>query len=120
MKSTRTNHTPAFRARVALAAVQEQESIAQLAKRYGVHANQIYKWKLAWLRRSASSPSSRSMRSGVVHSLASASTRLVHTLKRSSVRCTQATMAAPASLIATLVTCPMSAAGVTSRASLHA
>ena len=41
MKTTRTNHTPAFKAKVALAAVQEQESIAQLAKRYGVHANQI-------------------------------------------------------------------------------
>lgn len=41
MKNTRTRHTPAFKAKVALAAVQEQESIAQLAKRYGVHANQI-------------------------------------------------------------------------------
>jgi len=53
MKTTRTNHTPAFKAKVALAAVQEQESIAQLAKRYGVHANQIYKWKREFIEQAA-------------------------------------------------------------------
>ena len=53
MKTTRTNHTPAFKAKVALAAIQEQESIAQLAKRYGVHANQIYKWKREFIEQAA-------------------------------------------------------------------
>lgn len=53
MKNTRTRHTPAFKAKVALAAVQEQESIAQLAKRYGVHANQIYKWKREFIEQAA-------------------------------------------------------------------
>jgi transposase-like protein len=53
MKTTRPNHTPAFKAKVALAAVQEQESIAQLAKRYGVHANQIYKWKREFIEQAA-------------------------------------------------------------------
>lgn len=45
MKNTRIQHTPAFKAKVAVAAIREAESIAQLAKRYGVHPNQIYKWK---------------------------------------------------------------------------
>jgi len=53
MKNTRTRHTPAFKAKVALAAIQEQESIAQLAKRYGVHANQIYKWKREFIEHAA-------------------------------------------------------------------
>jgi transposase len=45
MKNTRTRHTSAFKAKVALAAVREDESIAQLTKRFGVHASQIHKWK---------------------------------------------------------------------------
>lgn len=45
MRKSPIRHTPTFKAKVALAAVREDESIAQLSKRYGVHANQIYKWK---------------------------------------------------------------------------
>ena len=53
MKNTRIRHTPAFKAKVALAAVREDESIAQLAKRYGVNANQIYKWKKQFVEQAA-------------------------------------------------------------------
>jgi transposase-like protein len=35
MKNTRTKHTPELRAKVALAAVREGETIPQLAKRFG-------------------------------------------------------------------------------------
>ena len=49
MRNTRTRHTAAFKAKVALAAVREEETIPALSKRFGVHANQIYKWKREFL-----------------------------------------------------------------------
>jgi len=45
MKNPRTKHSPALKAKVALAAVQEQQTVAQISRRYGVHPNQVYKWK---------------------------------------------------------------------------
>jgi len=44
-KKTRTNHSPAFKAKVAMEAVREQSTVAEIARRHKVHANQVYKWK---------------------------------------------------------------------------
>ena len=45
MKGKRTKHTSAFKAKVALAAYREQETVAELSRWHKIHANQIYKWK---------------------------------------------------------------------------
>ena len=49
MKQTRTRYTAEFKAKVALAAIREEDTMPALSKRFGVHANQIYKWKREFL-----------------------------------------------------------------------
>jgi transposase-like protein len=44
-KRSRRNHSPAFKAKVALEAVREQESVAEIARRYGLHGNVVANWK---------------------------------------------------------------------------
>jgi transposase len=41
----RRNHTPAFKARVALAAIKGDRTLGQLAEHFDVHPNQITTWK---------------------------------------------------------------------------
>ena len=38
-----------FKAKVALSAIKEQETLSGLSKRFGVHTNQILKWKKDFL-----------------------------------------------------------------------
>jgi transposase-like protein len=44
-KGTRRNHTPAFKAKVALAARKGEKTLAELAQQFDVHPNQIAQWK---------------------------------------------------------------------------
>ena len=45
MSNVRKNHTSAFKAKVALAAIKGEETTAQLAARYAVHPTMINAWK---------------------------------------------------------------------------
>jgi len=45
MRRKRRNHSPAFKAKVALAALQGDKTLAQLASQYDVHVNQIQTWR---------------------------------------------------------------------------
>jgi transposase-like protein len=44
-RRARRNHIPAFKAKVALAAVRGDRTLAQLAEQFDVHPNQITSWK---------------------------------------------------------------------------
>jgi transposase len=41
----RRNHTPAFKAKVALAAIKGDRTLIELAEQFDVHPNQITTWK---------------------------------------------------------------------------
>ena len=53
MRKERRTLTGAFKAKVALEALQEKKTIAQLAAEYNLHANQISAWKKQLLEQSS-------------------------------------------------------------------
>lgn len=53
-KTARRNHSPAFEAKVALEAIRDDETLAERAKQYEVHPNQITERKNQLLERAAS------------------------------------------------------------------
>jgi transposase-like protein len=53
MKRSRRNHSALFKAKVALAAIKEDQTIAELAQRFAVHPTQVSEWKRQLLERSS-------------------------------------------------------------------
>src|SRR3954467_2450484 len=49
----RRNHSPAFKAKVALAAVKGEKTLVELAQQFDVHPNQITTWKTQLLEGAA-------------------------------------------------------------------
>lgn len=51
MKKQKRKFTAAFKAQVAIAALQERESLSELAKRFEIHPNLISQWKKEFVER---------------------------------------------------------------------
>ena len=52
-KRPRRNHAPGFKAKVALAAIKGEKTLAELAQQFDVHPNQITQWKAQLLEGAA-------------------------------------------------------------------
>jgi len=52
-KRVRRNHSPAFKAKVALAALKGEKTLVELAQQFNVHVNQITQWKAQLLQGAA-------------------------------------------------------------------
>ena len=52
-KRPRRNHAPAFKAKVALAAIKGEKTMVELVQQFDVHSNQITQWKAQLLEGAA-------------------------------------------------------------------
>lgn len=63
-RRTRRNHTAAFKAKVALAALKGDKTVSELAQIFDVHANQIADWKARLLEGASGVFGSEAVRPG--------------------------------------------------------
>ena len=68
MAQIRKKYSAEFKAKVAIAAVKNEESIAELAARFGVHSTMIAKWKKALIEGAADIFDKVNLELGDVHS----------------------------------------------------
>ena len=54
MKKSRRKFNPEFKAKVAIEALKERETLKELAERFEIHPNQISQWKQEFLEKSSS------------------------------------------------------------------
>jgi transposase-like protein len=54
MKTKRKQYSPSFKAKVALEALKDKDTLAELSKKFEVHPTQIGKWKQEFLSRATS------------------------------------------------------------------
>ena len=52
-KRPRRNHSPAFKAKVAIEALADGKTIAEIAQKHDVHPNQVTEWRRQLLERAA-------------------------------------------------------------------
>src|SRR5574343_66151 len=52
-KRTRRNHSSAFKAKVAVAALRGDKTVAEIAQQYEVHPNQVTEWKRQLVERAS-------------------------------------------------------------------
>ena len=48
MRRPRRNHTAAFKAKVAVAALKGDKTLAELAEKFDLHTNQITQWRRSY------------------------------------------------------------------------
>ena len=53
IRKQRRKFSTEFKAKVALSAIKESETLAELSRKYEVHSNQILKWKREFIENSA-------------------------------------------------------------------
>jgi transposase len=53
MSQKRRNHSPDFKAKVALAGIKSDQTLSEIATRYAINANLVVKWKKQLLEQSA-------------------------------------------------------------------
>lgn len=53
-KTTRKKHSPEFKAKVAIEALKESSTLAELSKKYGVSQTQISRWKTEMISNASS------------------------------------------------------------------